>query len=155
MKLLVLSDSHGYTRRMAAALDAHPDAKNVVFLGDGVRDVEELEWDYPDRRFYCVRGNCDFGSFLPAEGMIPLGGMNFYYTHGHLHGVKTGLELLAEQAQQMGAQVALYGHTHRARLEKWDELVLFNPGSLADGGSYGILTVENGALQAAFDTVNR
>lgn len=150
MKLLVLSDSHGYTRRLTEALDAHPDARDVVFLGDGERDLEEVEWTYPDRRFYCVRGNCDLGSFLPVEGMAPFGGMNFYYTHGHLHGVKTGLELLAEQAQQMGAQVALYGHTHRACLEKWGDLVLFNPGSLASGGSYGVLTVADGKLDAAF-----
>ena len=101
MKLLVLSDSHGEAGRLSAALDAHPDALDVVFLGDGARDVETIEGVYPERRFYCVRGNCDFAGFLPAEGLVPFGGMNFYYTHGHLHGVKTGLELLADQARQM------------------------------------------------------
>lgn len=157
MKLLVLSDSHGEAGRLSAALDAHPDALDVVFLGDGARDVETIEGAYPERRFYCVRGNCDFASFLPAEGLVPFGGMNFYYTHGHLHGVKTGLELLADQARQMGAQVALYGHTHRARMERWNSLVLFNPGSISSdrgSGSYGILTVEDGKLNAAFGVVD-
>ena len=71
--------------------------------------------------------------------------------------MKTGLELLADQAGQMGAQVALYGHTHRARMERWNSLVLFNPGSISSdrgSGSYGILTVEDGKLDAAFGVVD-
>ncbi|WP_367925077.1 metallophosphoesterase [uncultured Ruthenibacterium sp.] len=157
MKLLVFSDSHGEAGRLSAALDAHPDAKDVVFLGDGARDVEMIEGAYPDRRFYCVRGNCDFATFLPTEGLAPFGGLNVYYTHGHLHGVKTGLELLAEQAQSKGAQVALYGHTHRAKLERWGALTLFNPGSISrqcGTGSYGVLKIENGCMEAFFNSVD-
>lgn len=151
MKLLVLSDSHGEPGRVAAALDAHPDARDVIFLGDGLQDVDAVEGAYGDRRFYCVRGNCDFASFLPAEGLAPFGGLNFYYTHGHLYGVKSGLEFLAEQTQRLGANVALYGHTHRARMERWGSLVLFNPGSVCGSmGSYGILLVENGKLDVSF-----
>ena len=63
MKLLVLSDSHGYTRRLTEALDAHPDARDVVFLGDGERDLEEVEWTYPDLSLIHI-------SFCPSRQSI-------------------------------------------------------------------------------------
>ena len=40
MKLLVLSDSHGYDEQLVAMILGHPDADAVIFLGDGERDFD-------------------------------------------------------------------------------------------------------------------
>ena len=39
-KILVFSDSHGTTHNMRRAIDMHPDAEVIFFLGDGLSDIE-------------------------------------------------------------------------------------------------------------------
>ena len=71
-----------------------------------------------------------------------------YMTHGHLHGVKTGLERLLTAARNEGAQMVLYGHTHQAdyHIEE-DGLYVLNPGSCRGyGGSAALLEVEDGSI---------
>ena len=41
-KLLILSDSHNSASAVERILHAESDANAVVFLGDGLRDLEEL-----------------------------------------------------------------------------------------------------------------
>jgi len=53
--------------------------------------------------------------------------------HGHKYGVKSTLTRLAAHAKELGCDVALYGHTHRANSEIVDGVLCLNPGSL---GSY-------------------
>lgn len=86
----------------------------------------------PDYPIYRVRGNCDIGSDDPAEGLAPFGGVLFFYTHGHLFGVKSGYERIAEYAADRGADVVLFGHTHYKALRHGTPFspALFNPGSL-------------------------
>ena len=150
MKLLILSDSHGDSAALMTALEANTDAQAVIFLGDGMRDVEWLEDAYPHTRIYAVRGNCDMMSFAPTEGLAPFGGSLVFYTHGHLYGVKSGPYELADAAKARGADIALYGHTHCRALEQVDGVWLFNPGALSytrgeGGSSYGVLTLEPGS----------
>ena len=65
-------------------------ADAVIFLGDGARDVECMQGLYPEKAFYSVRGNCDFGSDLPDDLVLDLGGARIFCTHGHNYGVKMG-----------------------------------------------------------------
>lgn len=152
MKLLVLSDIHGHTRAMMRAVDAHNDADAVFFLGDGLRDVEEINEVYPRMRVYRVRGNCDYACFDPLEGLTAFAGVAVYYTHGHLFGVKSGLEALANAAASQGADVALFGHTHQPYRQAWGGVTLFNPGSIA-GGSYGVVRLDQGRASFSWETV--
>ena len=149
MKIVVVSDSHGHTGALQSALDAVPEALDVIFLGDGARDVDWLEDLYPERRFYIVRGNCDMGSYAPSEGFAPFGGLNVLYTHGHLYDVKMARYQLAAAAKKKGADLALYGHTHVAKTEVLDGVTLYNPGSVSTpgGGTYGVLSIENGVAE--------
>ena len=152
MKLLVLSDVHGHTRAMMRAVDAHIDADAVFFLGDGLRDVEEIGETYPRMRVYRVRGNCDYACFDPLDGLTAFGGVAVYYTHGHLFGVKSGLETLAGAAASRGTDVALFGHTHQPCKEKLAGVTLFNPGAIA-GGSYGVIRLNGGEPQFSWESV--
>ena len=63
-----------------------------------------------------------------------------------MYGVKYDLDTLADAASARGAEVALFGHTHRRELVRGvgTAATVFNPGSLRDGGSYGVITIENG-----------
>lgn len=145
MKLLVFSDTHGHTGHLRAALQRHPDAAALFFLGDGLRDIEELEEAHPALRVYAVRGNCDYASFAPQDGLAAFDNVLFYYTHGHLLGVKAGYEQLYFAAKSRGADVALFGHTHRAFCEEWDGVTLLNPGTLSyPDASYGVIELANG-----------
>lgn len=149
MKLLVFADSHGYSGHMLRAAKQEGGVAACFFLGDGERDADKLAAACPALPLYSVRGNCDFGSFLPLEGLAPFGGVLFYYTHGHACGVKQGTGLLWQTARRAGAAVALFGHTHTPCCEEREGVTLFNPGSVAlpRGGapSYGRITLEGGA----------
>ena len=69
-------------------------------------------------------------------------------THGHKQGVKTNTAMLLAEARAMGAQAALYGHTHVAEVRKEaDGMWVMNPGSSGyGGGSAGLLEVENNEI---------
>ena len=92
---------------------------------------------------------------IMLDGLAPFGGVLFFYTHGHHYGVKMGSERLAECAGERGADVALFGHTHRRELVRGvgTAATVFNPGSLRDGGSYGVITIKDGHCEFSWKRV--
>ena len=148
-KILVISDVHGRLPALRWILK-NETADAMFFLGDGLKDLDGAvnllrePLPYP---VYRVRGNCDGGFPDPAEGLVPIAGVLFFYTHGNQFYVKSGYDQLAEAAQARGADVALFGHTHRRGLINPNlpgVPALFNPGCLRDSGCYGVITVEDG-----------
>lgn len=155
LETLIFSDSHGRADGMRAVIEAHPNARYVLFCGDGAKEVMTLEAQFPQKIFVAVKGNCDLFSDLPEERVFALGGYKVLLMHGHTHGVKGGYGFAAKHACDAGAELLIFGHTHlpyEGRMQVGDATVnLFNPGSIgkrASGNlSYGILTVgENGYL---------
>lgn len=145
MRIIVLSDSHGAKYAAEEVLELQKSAKDVIFLGDGLRDIEAIENFYPDHRFYKVAGNCDFSSGAKNADLIEIGDRKIFYTHGHLFHVKYGLYELKAAARQRGADIVLYGHTHEAFTDYDDGLYIMNPGSLSAQGSgrneYGFIDI--------------
>ena len=97
--LLVLSDSHG--GRDAIERILNKEAKNIdalIFLGDGLRDLEQALTRHPKLRTYAVAGNCDFGALEPLDGLAAFDNVVIFYTHGHMYGVKYDLDTLADAA---------------------------------------------------------
>ena len=146
MRILVVSDVHGNSRALAQAIEQQPEARTVVFLGDGLRQAEDAADEYTDRTFYMVPGNCDFASTLPPVRQETFGGRRFYFTHGHVHDVKYGLYRLEMAARQAEAEVVLFGHTHCPFEDYADGLYMLNPGSLGHGGTYGYVDVTPGGV---------
>ncbi len=148
MKYLVLSDSHGRTASLEAALFSEK-TDAVIFLGDGLSDIEEaMNW-FPGRGLVAVRGNCDgWRPDSQTELLIEAGGCRLFLCHGHTQDVKEGLWRLCLTARDRGAGVALFGHTHEPVCRRRDGILLLNPGSVGFDGSYALLTVENGAATA-------
>ena len=151
MKICVFSDSHGCHEHMVTAI-RREDPALFFFLGDGERDLERVCRAFPALPYYAVRGNCDFRSTMSASLTCAVGGVRIFAAHGHLLDVKYDpyLEELIAAARAARADVALFGHTHRALLKREGGLTLLNPGSIGRTAkpSYGLLEIENGQLKA-------
>ena len=128
----VFSDSHGSAELMMEAVRrCRPDV--IVHLGDYERDAFELHDEFPHIPFFSVAGNCDMGRRSPLWDTVQLGPVKAFICHGHTYNVKMGLYSLYYAAQEQGAQLALFGHTHIPCNEEIGGVHLINPGSAGTG----------------------
>ena len=58
-------------------------------------------------------------------------------THGHRYYIGMGNEMLKKEAVAQGADIVMYGHTHRPEIEIKDDITILNPGSLSYPRQYG------------------
>ncbi|MDR1563564.1 MAG: metallophosphoesterase [Oscillospiraceae bacterium] len=128
MRILVISDSHGDWQCAYRAIASHKSAEVVIHLGDGASDMRGAAQDFPEKAFYQVSGNNDFTSSAANFELLKLAGKVIFCTHGHLFHVKYGLERVEYAARERGADICLFGHTHRAFLDYSEGLYLLNPG---------------------------
>jgi len=152
----VVSDSH---RRFGMVASMRAQCGRLDWLlhaGDHLTDaprIAEAVGVEPDR-VRAVAGNCDFPETEPAEVLLELAGVRILLVHGHQHGVKTGPQRLLYRAQEVGARVAVFGHSHIPFLEDVGGVLLLNPGSLSmprrpqDPPSCAVLELADGAVQA-------
>ena len=152
MRALIISDSHGDTRRFDKAIVAfEPDV--IIHLGDIERDVEYLIAVYPHIPLHAVVGNNDPWVRREAEKVIELDGVKVFLTHGHLYGVWDKGFRIAKRAEELGCSVALFGHSHVSVNEVYDGVQTFNPGSISRPreGEYsaGVMEIENGKVSFA------
>ena len=152
MRFLVISDSHGRYERISELLSMHRSIDALIFLGDGLSDLERAGAYESGATVFAVKGNCDWSSFLGTsraedEMLLNFEGCRFLLMHGHTRGVKHGLTNAIYAAQERGADILLFGHTHEP-LEKYipdgneysleKPMRIFNPGSLgASGDGWG------------------
>lgn len=126
MRVAVVSDTHGDTSGMLKGLGQLGAVDAVIHLGDYGNDIQAARSQC--KTLYAVHGNTDNSRGLPEELLIRLGGHSVFLCHGHRYGVKQGLERLYYRGVELGADIVLFGHTHRAVSVKHD-IILFNPGS--------------------------
>lgn len=147
MKIIVVSDTHGSYRNFKKVMQLHRNADIVVHCGDSRDEVDRIRAEYPDIRFYTVKGNCDFyKEDLVESADFTVEGVHFWATHGHYYNVKYGLFDLDSAAREKKVDVALYGHTHIATDVVREGVRFFNPGSLGYGKSFGVIEVKDGQL---------
>ena len=161
MKIVILSDSHGYPARICRVLSMHRDADLVCFLVDGLSDLDGLEARF-GIRIYAVRGNCDgFGLFstTPEVRILEREGHRLFLTHGHRQGVKGGSGGILSAARAERCDIAIFGHTHLATENYVSEygIYLFNPGSLGNqregAPSFGLLMLSGGNVLFSHGTL--
>lgn len=149
MRVLVFSDSHGSNYNLRKVLDTST-ADYLIFLGDGLREVQNLMQSYPHIKFLAVKGNCDFDPEAIETDLVTIGGIRILFTHGHNFNVRYTTKTLEDAARKINADIVLYGHTHIAEKTYSDGLYIINPGSCSKsregGNSYAALDIENGQV---------
>ncbi|MEX0908028.1 MAG: metallophosphoesterase family protein [Gemmatimonadota bacterium] len=126
MKVGLISDTHGMLRpEVFGALDG---VDLILHAGDvGRHDIiVGLEAIAP---VHAVLGNTDRPALLPHvpdELTLELEGSRVVLVHGHRLGAPTAARL---RASYPAADVVVYGHTHRQRVDELDGCLFVNPGA--------------------------
>jgi len=134
LRLAVASDSHGAVLWLEKflALCRRECYDAVYHLGDYEADARWLE-----RRLDCpmiaVAGNCDTFSKQARMALNTWEDHRILAVHGHLQDVKYGYDRLSYFAEEQGAGIALFGHTHRQYVGYEGRVLLVNPGALQIG----------------------
>lgn len=120
----LISDTHGLVRASVHA--ALAGVKLILHAGDvgGDEVLDELALIAP---VTAVTGNCDDPNDprLSATLARVLDGVRIHVSHGHELGVPTPTTLAA----LYDADVIVYGHTHRQRVDRIDGRLVVNPGA--------------------------
>lgn len=145
MRIVIMSDSHGAVGTLLDIIERHRDNTDLfIFLGDVDNDFDEVLMAYPDIKYKRVAGNNDRYSSHMTSDLINLNGKKIFFTHGHIFHVKHGNEEIIEYCRKIGADICLYGHTHKQFTNYDSGLYIMNPGS-AFTGAYGVIDlVDNG-----------
>ena len=129
MKVLIVSDTHRNEDNLIEVLDKEKNLDLLIHCGDVEGAEDEIE-HYAGCKTVLVAGNNDFFSRLPREAELQVEGMKVWVTHGHNYYVNANPEYIRKEARIRNIDVVLYGHTHRPVIEKTEDLIVINPGSL-------------------------
>ena len=152
MKVAVLSDTHipyAAAQLPEKVCEALKYADAIIHAGDyQAESVIDTLQSFAD--FYGVRGNMDslaIHNRVPEELIINLGGFAIGVVHGWGSPAELEERVLASfKGKKLDA--IIYGHSHQAKNEMRNGVLLFNPGSPTDNRraafhSMGILTLED------------
>jgi len=153
MKIGVISDTHIPERALdipQEILDGFKGADLIIHAGDicDLKVLDKLRQACVDVK--AVWGNMDPDSVrdkLPQKEIITVGNYKIGIMHGFGH-PDSLLRLMIEEFKDSGAQVVIFGHSHRPLNEHKDGVIYFNPGSPTDKvfspyNSYGVLEIDD------------
>ncbi|MDR7869237.1 MAG: metallophosphoesterase [Tissierellaceae bacterium] len=129
MKIVVISDTHSDNKDIIDAILAMDKKIDMlIHLGDHADDGEKISkiLGIPS---IIVKGNCDYDSKYNDSELVELENKKIFLTHGHNYNVNLSLDRLYYEALEMGADIALYGHTHVPVNIVHDDIIIMNPGS--------------------------
>ncbi|MBN2462515.1 MAG: metallophosphoesterase family protein [Dehalococcoidia bacterium] len=141
MRIGVLSDTHIHSAEEISPeiLKAFIEVDLIVHAGDFVGSAV-LEGLKRLGEVKAVHGNVDsmeLRGLLPDKEVLMVGGKKIGITHGWggPEGIEQRVRTLFEDVD-----VIIYGHSHRAKIERIGDVLFFNPGP--GFHSFGILTIE-------------
>lgn len=126
MRILVMSDTHGEVNSIDQVRQHVGSVDAVFHCGDSELDVNHTSL----QSALVVRGNCDWDSSFPEEVFAEINGVKIFMAHGHLLQVKSTMLPISYRAQELRADVVLFGHSHLLGTEQIEGTVFVNPGSL-------------------------
>ena len=154
LRIIALSDTHGFSYRINEIIKIQPDADFYIFLGDcedrimNTNDLKNFFEENPEykSKFLVVRGNCDTDKTVPFNMVIDAGVHKIYATHGHKQNVSGGYDRIVYEAMREECDIILHGHTHVRCLKKEGDVSIMCPGSVGmprDGkpASFGIIDI--------------
>jgi putative phosphoesterase len=119
----LVSDTHGLVR--PGVFDALQGVSRILHAGDvgGGGVLDELRAIAP---VLAVYGNVDPpGPPLEARQIVTAGGLTVHVSHGHELGSPTPAKLL----EAYGGDIVVYGHTHKALVQRHGARLVVNPGA--------------------------
>lgn len=129
MKILIVSDTHRFNDNYIKALKREAPIDMLVHCGD-IEGSEYFISENAHCECHMVAGNNDFFSQINREDEFYIGDYQVFLTHGHTYNVSMGNEILIEEAKSRGADIVMYGHTHKPVIDTRHEIIAINPGSL-------------------------
>src|SRR4051812_41377805 len=144
----LISDTHGLVRADVHA--ALAGVEIILHAGDvgGDEILDELALIAPVRAVY---GNTDApGQPRLSESLeLTIGGVSIHVSHGHEIGSPTPAKLL----ERYGADVVVFGHTHRPLIARAGDRLVINPGAAGPRRfdptpSVARVTISNGRAEA-------
>ncbi|NMA62717.1 MAG: metallophosphoesterase [Syntrophomonadaceae bacterium] len=152
MRIVVCGDTHGRIEELTRELERLKNIDYLIHTGDFYQDGIALGRELGIKTRVVV-GNCDLGVKGPREEIFTLAGRRFLLTHGHLYRVKSHLNSLKFRAEEVGAHVVIFGHTHTAYCEMVENILFINPGStrysrFSQRGTYVLIEADDERLQA-------
>lgn len=129
MKVLIVSDTHRRNENFLRVMEKEEPIDLLIHCGD----MEGSEYLISERAgcpVHMVPGNNDFFSDLPREKEFQIGKYKIWLVHGHTYYVSMGNEILKQEARARGADIVMYGHTHKPVVDQGAGVIAVNPGSL-------------------------
>lgn len=159
MRILVFSDSHGYTYNMSKAINKNKNIDLIIHLGDLVKDAIKVREQYKNIGFEFVAGNNDWSNEYLLEKTLELEGKRIFITHGHQYNVKYDYQRLIRRGQAINADAVLFGHTHINEEMFSEGMLLLNPGSISapiEGNrpTYSLIEIKEGRILSRFYSID-
>ncbi len=140
-RVLVFGDTHIPSRRDSIPEEFYQHIKDNVYdlaliTGDLERESDMRSALPPLPRSFIVIGNMDYSSSYNFHEQVQLDDFNLLLIHGTQLRPRGSIEQLWEILQQIGGDVAVHGHTHRAAIDLYKDRLFLNPGTIsgATGG---------------------
>lgn len=128
MKCLIISDSHGLDKELLEVFDRHNhEVDAIIHCGDSELPKKTFS---KYEKLLIVGGNCDYDSTYETEIFYQLKPIKVFITHGHLYNVKFSADKLSYRAEELGANLVCFGHSHIATAFQENGVVYINPGSI-------------------------
>lgn len=137
MKYMIISDIHGNIENLNKVLDIYSKehCSKLLVLGDLFNYVIDLNRQDIIHRLnmmkdniIAVSGNCDINTrgiefYMPSINNIDLNNKTLLLTHGH--------SFTKEHLLKGDADIIFLGHTHIPEIEKINDKLFVNPGSIS------------------------
>ncbi len=152
MDILVISDTHKNLANLKKVL-SEVKFDYVLFLGDYVLDILQFNKILKGKLFI-VKGNCDGNINYDDDMLIEMKSKKIFMTHGNKYGVRFGMNKLFRKAEEMGADILVFGHTHMAfQTQLSNGVIVLNPGSLGKGmlknNTFGMISIDDEGIVTA------
>ncbi|MFW9767862.1 MAG: YfcE family phosphodiesterase [Candidatus Thorarchaeota archaeon] len=143
-RVLVFGDAHIPSRRDSIPKEFYTHIEKTSYdlaliTGDLTREHDMYAAFPPLPRCFTVIGNMDYGSQYNFHEQIQLDDFNVLLLHGTQLRPRGNIKQLREITQEIGADIAIHGHTHIASIDIYKDKLFLNPGTVsgATGGWAG------------------
>ncbi len=136
MKILVVSDTHGYNDTMYDVIEREAPFDMLIHCGDIEGEYARLR-SKVDCPLFVVAGNNDYDPDMDRLKEFTIGNYRAILTHGHRYHLYSGYDPLFYLAAENHADYVFFGHTHVPVIHEDGPVTLINPGSLTYPRQHG------------------